>query len=78
MSNKKYNPLTDSANIGINTLKDILIATHGILMLVTWPMLSFTAILFATWMKPALPNGQWFQVKTIMYKVTVYVVVCIP
>ena len=62
MSNGKYNPLTDDGYIGVNTLKDTLLAVHGILMLVAWPMLSFTAILFAAWMKPALPNGQWFQV----------------
>ena len=31
-------------------------------MLIAWPLLSFTAIFFAACMKPALPNGQWFQV----------------
>ena len=43
-------------------LEEKLITAHGILMLVAWPILSFTAIFFAVWMKPALPNGQWLQV----------------
>ena len=37
-------------------------------MLIAWPVLASTAIFFATWMKPALPNGEWFQV---------YVCVCV-
>ena len=32
-------------------------------MLIAWPLLAFTAIFFAAWMKPALPNGEWFQVR---------------
>ena len=34
----------------------------GILMLISWPVLASIAIFFASWMKPALPNGEWFQV----------------
>ena len=34
----------------------------GILMLISWPILATFAIFFASWMKPALPNGEWFQV----------------
>ena len=34
----------------------------GILMLFAWPVLATVAIFFASWMKPALPNGEWFQV----------------
>ena len=62
ISKKQYNPASDGGEIGVKTLKERLITAHGILMLVAWPMLSFTAIFFAAWMKPALPNGQWFQV----------------
>ena len=31
-------------------------------MLISWPVLASIAIFFASWMKPALPNGEWFQV----------------
>ena len=34
----------------------------GILMLISWPILASIAIFIASWMKPALPNGEWFQV----------------
>ena len=34
----------------------------GILMIISWPVLVVAAIFFAAWMKPALPNGEWFQV----------------
>ena len=62
LSNEKYNPAKDSGEIGVSTLNEKLIAAHGALMLIAWPLLSFTAIFFAAWMKPALPNGEWFQV----------------
>ncbi len=39
-----------------------LIRAHGIMMIIAWPLLATTAILFAAFMKPALPNGEWFQV----------------
>ena len=39
----------------------ILIQTHGILMLIAWPLLATTGIFFASYMRPALPNGEWFQ-----------------
>ena len=34
----------------------------GILMIRSWPLLVVAAIFFTAWMKPALPNGEWFQV----------------
>ncbi len=39
-----------------------LIRAHGILMIIAWPLLAITAIFFALFMRPALPNGEWFQV----------------
>ena len=62
ISKDQYNPAEDSGDIGISTLNDKLIFVHGALMLIAWPLLAFTAIFFAAWMKPALPNGEWFQV----------------
>lgn len=43
-------------------IKIRLIRTHGVLMLIAWPLLASSAIFFAAWMRPALPNGEWFQV----------------
>lgn len=34
-------------------------------MLISWPLLATNAIFFASWLKPALPNGGWFQVLTL-------------
>ena len=34
-------------------------------MILSWPVLVVAAIFFAAWMKPALPNGEWFQVHYI-------------
>ena len=34
----------------------------GILLILSWPLLVVATIFFAAWMKPALPNGEWFQV----------------
>ena len=39
-----------------------LLRAHGILMLITWPLLAVSGIFFAAWMRPALPNGEWFKV----------------
>ena len=39
-----------------------LIRAHGILMIIAWPLLAVTAIFFALFMRPALPNGEWFKV----------------
>lgn len=39
-----------------------LIRLHGILMIIAWPLLAKCGIFFASWMRPALPNGEWFQV----------------
>lgn len=37
--------------------------THGILMIIAWPILSGTAIYFSAFMKPVLSKkGQWFYV----------------
>ena len=62
ISKDKYNPATSSGEVGTSNLRSKLIIVHAVLMLVAWPLLAFVAIFFAAWMKPALPNGQWFQV----------------
>ena len=62
ISKKTYNPASSSGEIGVSNLRSKLIVIHAVLMMVAWPLLSFVAIFFAAWMKPALPSGQWFQV----------------
>ena len=58
------NAAEDRIAIGGNPLsvRDRLTRAHGILMLIAWPVLAVMAIFFAAWMRPALPNGEWFQV----------------
>ena len=62
ISKSTYNPAMSHGEIGASNMRNNLILAHGILMLIAWPLLSFVAIFFAAWMKPALPNGEWFQV----------------
>ena len=45
--------------------KPLLIRLHGILMIIAWPLLANCGIFFASWMRPALPKGQWFQVLSL-------------
>lgn len=75
ISSREYNLATQSGEIGRDTLKRDLITAHAVLMLVAWPLLAFTGIFFAAWMRPALPNGQWFQVHIIMLNTLWLVVV---
>ena len=59
----RVNILEDSGVVGAEiTTRERLVRAHGILMIIAWPVLAVTAIFFAAWMKPALPNGEWFQV----------------
>ena len=64
ISDSPYNVVTDSGGIDVSRYryKEQLVKAHGILMLIAWLLLASTAIFFAMWMKPALPNGEWFQV----------------
>ena len=39
----------------------------GIIMIFSWPMLAVTAIFFPAWLKPALPEGEWFQVLRLLH-----------
>ena len=60
---RRVNILEESGVVGGElTTKARLVRAHGILMIIAWPVLAVTAIFFAAWMKPALPNGEWFQV----------------
>jgi hypothetical protein len=43
-------------------IKRTLVQTHGILMLIAWPLLASVGVFFAAGIRPVLPNGEWFQV----------------
>ena len=38
----------------------------GILMIISWLLLATSGIFFASWMKPVLPNGEWFNAHRIL------------
>ena len=62
ISTTTVNPASTNGSVSSSTLRGTLTRVHGILMVVAWPLLAFTGIFFAAWMRPALPNGRWFQV----------------
>ena len=64
LSPQRLNPTVDVANVGNDFPMVQLLRAHGILMLIAWPLLAVSGIFFAAWMRPALPNGEWFQVNT--------------
>ena len=60
----QFNPVRDSATgDGGNFPMVPLIRAHGSLMLIAWPLLGVCGIFFVSWMRPALPKGQWFWVR---------------
>ena len=62
LSEQRVNPAVDVGNLGSDFPMGQLLRAHGILMLIAWPLLAVSGIFFAAWMRPALPNGEWFQV----------------
>ena len=65
LSQQTVNPAEDIGNVGNDFPRAQLLRAHGILMLIAWPLLAVSGIFFAAWMRPALPNGEWFKVNTI-------------
>ena len=64
LSQQRVNPAVDGGNITGSDFPMVpLLRAHGILMLIAWPLLAVSGIFFAAWMRPALPNGEWFQVR---------------
>ena len=61
LSQNRFIPAVDAGgDVPFPTVN--LLRAHGILMLITWPLLAVSGIFFAAWMRPALPNGEWFKV----------------
>ena len=66
----QVNPAQSGGAVGGDVFDQVhrprLIRAHGALMIIAWPLLAVTAIFFALFMRPALPNGEWFQVSRSM------------
>ena len=62
ISSTTTNPARYSGDVGSIKLRKALSKAHGILMIVAWPWLTGTAMLFAAFLKPVLKKGKWFQV----------------
>ena len=54
-------------------IKNALIRAHGISMLVAWPLLVCIAIFFASWMRQALPNGEWFKIHRALMIIALFI-----
>ncbi|XP_065905954.1 ferric-chelate reductase 1-like [Dysidea avara] len=69
----EHTPLVSTSKVNLVTVtsvnfdysKIILIKLHGIFMIVAWPLLAYMGTFLAANMKPALPNGEWFQAHRI-------------
>lgn len=75
LSAQRVNPLTDVGEVGADNTRPRLIRAHGILMLIAWPLMAVMAIFFAAWMRPALPNGEWFQIHRFLMSGSIVVAV---
>lgn len=65
ISARRVNPVSDGGSVVADSFPEQeLLRFHGILMIIAWPLLALCGIFFAAWMRPALPNGEWFQVCT--------------
>ena len=42
-------------------------------MITAWILLATSAVFFAAWMKPILPNGEWFQVHRALMIASLFV-----
>lgn len=75
VSGQRLNPSTTQGVIEADNSGPRLIRAHGIMMLIAWPLMAVTAIFFAAWMRPALPNGEWFQIHRLLMSGSILVAV---
>ena len=66
VSSKKYNVVKDSGVAEHSQIESDLIRAHGAAMLIAWLLLVNIGTFFASYMRPALPNGGWFQVHRVV------------
>ncbi|XP_065905953.1 uncharacterized protein [Dysidea avara] len=64
VSSSKAN-LVRETSVDFDYSRIALIKLHGVFMIVAWPFLAYMGKFMAAHMKPALPNGGWFQVHRI-------------
>ena len=62
LSAQLVSAVADAGEVQQDNVRRQLTQAHGILMLIAWPLMAVSAIFFAAWMRPALPNGEWFQI----------------
>jgi hypothetical protein len=75
ISAQQVNPSTSEGIFEADTTGPRLVRAHGIMMLIAWPLMAVTAIFFAAWMRPALPNGEWFQIHRLLMSGSIIVAV---
>ena len=78
ISSTTANPARYSGDVGCIQLRKALSKAHGILMIVAWPGLAGTAMLFAAFLKPVLKKGKWFQVEDLGSKWLQPLILLIP
>ena len=79
ISTKKYDPVKDKTKgEGDNFPKLPLVRAHGTLMLIAWPLFGVCGVFFASWMRPALPKGQWFQVSDQQHESSFPMYILVP
>ena len=66
ISSTTINPADQTGGPTFSLLHRALTKTHGVLMIVAWPVLAGTAVLFPAFLKPVLKKGKWFQVGCCM------------
>ena len=71
MSAEQVNPAQTGGTVGGSEFDRVtrprLIRAHGTLMIIAWPMLAVMGIFFTVFMRPAMPDGGWFQVSRLVY-----------
>ena len=73
VSRGRVNPLGGTAAFSADRVRPSLTRLHGILMWVAWPVIGLTGMFFALFMRPALPNGEWFQIHRALMVMSLFV-----
>lgn len=76
ISEHQINPYIDSGSQAADMFANVkkrLIRAHGILMLLAWPLLASTGIFIAAFMRPAMPEGKWFQAHRALMLASLFV-----
>ena len=44
-------------------------------MIIAWPLIGIIGMFFASWMKPALPNGEWLQAHRALLVTSLFIAI---